>query len=83
MEERFNVSLDCLVNRSLDTLLIKRKRIAYPDPNESTLLTLPHSMSTIVSVARPAVDETPVTATLPIEAAGAEVIIANQFLSQY
>lgn len=72
LERRFNMMLDTLVETTLSTLLVKRKRITYPDPNESTLLSLPHSVSTASITARPVEKETSITPTLPIEDAKAE-----------
>jgi hypothetical protein len=64
--------LEALVENSLDTLLVKRKRFVYPDPNESTLLTLPYSLSTVFSVASPILEEIPVMPSLPVEHPDAE-----------
>lgn len=47
VQTRFNVTLEDTVRQSLDTLLSRRQKTDYPCPNESTLLTLATSISTI------------------------------------
>ena len=49
-ERRFNNMLGTHVRSSLTTLIARRKKTIYPDPNESTLLTLPLSTSTLRSL---------------------------------
>jgi hypothetical protein len=49
IEQRFNFVLENQVRNSLMTLLSRQRKTVYPDPNESTLLTLPKSASTIHS----------------------------------
>ncbi|KIM94598.1 hypothetical protein OIDMADRAFT_172370, partial [Oidiodendron maius Zn] len=46
-EKRFNRKLAHYIRNSLTTLLLRRQKTVYPDPNESTLLTLPVSVSTL------------------------------------
>lgn len=50
LEQRFNVLLESHVNAGLKTLLSRSRKTEYPDPNESTLLTLPLSASTLHSL---------------------------------
>jgi hypothetical protein len=50
MEPRFNLVLENKVRNSLTTLLSRNQKTVYPDPNESTLLTLPASVSTLRSL---------------------------------
>lgn len=49
MEQRFNQVLENYIKDSLRVLLLRKQKTAYPDPNESTLLTLPFSASTLRS----------------------------------
>jgi hypothetical protein len=49
LEQSFNTALARQINASLSTLLSRGQKTVYPDPNESTLLTLPHSVSTLHS----------------------------------
>jgi hypothetical protein len=49
IEQRFNFVLENQVRNSLMTLLSRQRKTVYPDPNESTLLTLPKSASTLHS----------------------------------
>lgn len=49
LEQSFNAVLSRQINASLATLLSRGQKTVYPDPNESTLLTLPHSASTLHS----------------------------------
>ncbi|KAH3908695.1 hypothetical protein HBI56_074220 [Parastagonospora nodorum] len=49
LEQSFNAVLARQINASLSTLLSRGQKTVYPDPNESTLLTLPHSASTLYS----------------------------------
>jgi OTT_1508-like deaminase len=51
IERRFNQLLENYIRNSLTTLLSRRQRTVYPCPNESTLLTLPLSVSTKLSSA--------------------------------
>jgi hypothetical protein len=53
IEQRFNSKLANHIRNSLTTLLARRQKTVYPDPNESTLLTLPVSVSTLCSLALP------------------------------
>lgn len=53
IEQRFNRELANHIRNSLTTLLSRRKKTVYPDPPESTLLTLPVSASTLRSLALP------------------------------
>lgn len=45
--QRFNSVLENQARNSLKVLLSRQQKIIYPDPNESTLLTLPTSASTL------------------------------------
>jgi hypothetical protein len=47
LNTRFNSVLESLIGDSLKNILSKHTRIVYPDPNESTLLSLPLSTSTL------------------------------------
>lgn len=51
VELRFNSVLESKVRNSLTMLLSRHQKTVYPDPNESTLLTLPASTSTLRSLA--------------------------------
>ncbi|KAF2850021.1 hypothetical protein T440DRAFT_112881 [Plenodomus tracheiphilus IPT5] len=51
LEKRFAAVLEKQVRDSLGTLLTRRSKTKYPDPNESTLLTLALSTSTLRTVA--------------------------------
>jgi OTT_1508-like deaminase len=51
IEQRFNQALENYVKNSIRTLLLRQQRTDYPHPNESTLLTLPVSASTLRSLA--------------------------------
>jgi hypothetical protein len=51
MELRFNSVLENMVKNSLRTLHLRQQKTVYPDPNESTLLTLPTSTSTLRDLA--------------------------------
>lgn len=51
IEQRFNQVLEEHIKNSLRTLVWNQKKTKYPDPNESTLLTLDPSLSTLPSVA--------------------------------
>ena len=53
MEQRFNRELANYIRNSLTTLLSRQQKTVYPDPPESTLLTLPVSVSTLRSLALP------------------------------
>jgi hypothetical protein len=57
IEQRFNRELANHIRNSLTTLLSRRKKTVYPDPPESTLLTLPVSASTLRSLALPEAEE--------------------------
>jgi hypothetical protein len=48
-ELKFNSALDEQLRKSLHTLVSKRRKTIYPDPNESTILTLATSTSTLRS----------------------------------
>lgn len=50
LQRHFNARLQAHVRSSLATLLSRRQKTSYPDPNESTLLTLPSLVSTIHTV---------------------------------
>ena len=50
---RFNRTLESDITRSLETLFLRRKQTIYPQPNESTLLTLLLSSSTLQSLIIP------------------------------
>jgi hypothetical protein len=50
LERSFNAVLSNQINTSLSVLLSRGQKTVYPDPNESTLLTLPHSASTLQSL---------------------------------
>ncbi|KAG9186464.1 hypothetical protein G6011_09572 [Alternaria panax] len=47
LDLRFNSALEDQIKDSLKMLLSRKKKTVYPDPNESTLLTLPLSTSTL------------------------------------
>jgi hypothetical protein len=47
LDLRLNSALEDLIKDSLKILLSRQKKTIYPDPNESTLLTLPLSTSTL------------------------------------
>lgn len=47
LENQFNAMLEDRIRTSLSMLLTRGRKSNYPDPNESTLLTLPHSASTL------------------------------------
>jgi hypothetical protein len=47
IEETFTAMLEGRIRASMATLLSRRRKTIYPDPNESTLLSLVHSESTI------------------------------------
>lgn len=47
LEHRFNQLLASEIAASIATLLSRGEKTVYPDPNESTLLTIPHSSSTV------------------------------------
>ncbi|KAH8723033.1 hypothetical protein GQ44DRAFT_657616 [Phaeosphaeriaceae sp. PMI808] len=53
LEQRFNVTLATQIKASITTLISRGQKTVYPDPNESTLLTLPHSASTLSSLPIP------------------------------
>lgn len=53
LQQEFNQSLERKIKESLDTLLSRQERTIYPYPNESTLLTLPTSISTLESLPHP------------------------------
>ena len=48
-EQEFNTVLESHIRLSLTALRSRRQKTIYPDPNESTLLTLPGSVSTLRS----------------------------------
>jgi len=75
IEQRFNQELENHVRNSLRTLLLRQQKTVYPDPNESTLLTLPVSGSTLRSLALPEPvigEETEVMQPQPINDTAAE-----------
>lgn len=47
LQNQFNALLEDRIRASLDMLLRRGRKSNYPDPNESTLLTLPYSTSTL------------------------------------
>jgi hypothetical protein len=51
IEQNFNRELESHIRNSLATLFSRQQKTVYPDPNESTLLTLPVSVSTLRSLA--------------------------------
>jgi hypothetical protein len=51
IEGRFNNELANYIRNSLTTLLSRQQKTVYPDPAESTLMTLPLSVSTLSSLA--------------------------------
>jgi hypothetical protein len=53
LEQRFVEVLENYSRKSLAMLLSRRRKTVYPDPNESTVLTLPFSVSTIGSLVLP------------------------------
>jgi hypothetical protein len=50
IQQRFTRELANHANNSIATLLSRKQKTVYPDPNESTLLTLPVSLSTMCSL---------------------------------
>jgi hypothetical protein len=50
LEQRFNAVLASQIDASLSTLLSTGQKSVHPDPNESTLLMLSHSASTLHSL---------------------------------
>ncbi|TGO06968.1 hypothetical protein BTUL_0369g00010 [Botrytis tulipae] len=56
LQSSFNQILEDHIRNSLVTLISRRQKTVYPDPNESTLLTLPVSTSTVRSIAKPEPD---------------------------
>lgn len=50
LERRLNCCLETVIKESLSTMLSTQKRIMFPFPQESTLLTLPISVSTLESI---------------------------------
>lgn len=57
IERRFNLETANHIRNSLMTLFSRQKKTVYPDPHESTLLTLPMSVSTIRSLVLPGAEE--------------------------
>lgn len=57
IEQNFNRELANHIRNSLTTLFSRRQKTVYPDPPESTLLTLPVSASTLHSLALPDAEE--------------------------
>ncbi|THV44102.1 hypothetical protein BGAL_0733g00010 [Botrytis galanthina] len=53
LQSRFNRILEDHIRNSFSTLISRQQKTVYPDPNESTLLTLPVSTSTVRSIAQP------------------------------
>lgn len=53
IEQKFNRELANNIRNSLTTLLSRQQKTVYPDPHESTLLTLPVSVSTLRGLALP------------------------------
>jgi hypothetical protein len=53
VEQRFNGELANHIRNSLTTLLSRQQKTVYPDPIESTLLTIPVSVSTLRSLELP------------------------------
>jgi hypothetical protein len=49
LQQQFTAVLARQVRTSIGTMMLKNKKTVHPDPNESTLLTLPHSASTLQS----------------------------------
>ncbi|PLB48227.1 hypothetical protein P170DRAFT_359999 [Aspergillus steynii IBT 23096] len=47
LEERFNKTLENSIKESLSVLFARQRKTTYPPPNESTLLTIPISETTI------------------------------------
>jgi hypothetical protein len=50
LEQSFNTILAKHIRSSIATLILRGQKTVYPDPNESTLLTLPYSASTLRSL---------------------------------
>lgn len=65
---RFNAVLEDRIKESLQTLRSRKKKTTYPDPNESTLLTLQVSTSTMrtTSALIEATSRKEVSATIPL-----------------
>jgi len=53
VEQSFNQVLESHVRNSLRMLLSRQQKTVYPDPNESTLLTIPESVSSLRSLVLP------------------------------
>ena len=72
MQQKFNALLENEVRNSLNTLFSRGKRTIHPDPNESTLLTLSPSASSLHN------------AVLPIEAEEHMVLVQprNQMIRE-
>ena len=47
LQQRFNLTLDDCLQKTLTDIALRKKRLQYPDPNESTLITLHSSQSTL------------------------------------
>ncbi|KAI0116614.1 hypothetical protein F4776DRAFT_673172 [Hypoxylon sp. NC0597] len=67
LAERYNQRLQGSLRDSLKMLFIRKERTNYPDPNESTLLTLYLSDSTLSSVSLPLSDSKGKDVVLPTE----------------
>lgn len=50
LERRFNCYIETVIKDTLNTMFSRQKRIMFPFPQESTLLTLPTSVSTLESI---------------------------------
>jgi hypothetical protein len=75
LDLRPNSALEDQIKDSLKILLSRQKKTIYPDPNESTLLTLPLSTSTLrTSALAEAAGESPCDGTYTAIARGMEMI---------
>lgn len=61
---RYNIRLQDHVKNGLERLFAKRKRTVYLDPNESTLLTLPWSSSTLPTLTSSPLDASETSSTV-------------------
>ncbi|KAI0112995.1 hypothetical protein F4814DRAFT_460249 [Daldinia grandis] len=61
---RYNTWLQGHVRNGLETLFARREKTVYSDPNESTLLTLPWSSSTLPTLISPPLDASEASSTM-------------------
>jgi hypothetical protein len=53
LQQRFNSVLEGHIQQAFSNILSRNKKSLYPDPNESTILTLPVSVSTVPDTSTP------------------------------